>query len=537
MKPSPPEPTEKKGHICPPSNAKHPSDRWESLFVYGFICRFTQLRGKVEGLNSPMDFEEALLSPEPNPIMTQILARFILNLRPGTRNLSSDVISSTVAGVLQEYFKTTERTVFWDDTLKANVDPFQDMPGGFFAADWDMKLKILRQLVELQLCHSQQIKAIIDRAWGVVHNKHKKIEMSALPPPPGDPQSQERLQLVPLGQDKDRKRYWVIDDSPRVYMSTNPWKITATFQTIASTRDEYIAVVEKVKENAPPETRPGERRSKLETAHLALLKALEDRIEIIDNELARIQRAQRKLQQRNLLIASAELRETRTRRRTNRPDYAYLNGPQSEDEADEYTYQSQDQEDDDYEDQMDVDDLENPGPRRRATASTRRSTRTSAANGNSKGAHDDWADWRGERRSTRLGAPTDMQLDGPPPPKRARTDDSAVKVNGAAAMKPTEMAVETVAGKKKSKFWYYAVEPIPGPPAANGAAPVSNGPSPHGGGKEPPDGMSDGPLENGGRYPSTTPSASASASASNADDLYERSIGGSLSPAESGDES
>ena len=51
------------------------------------------------------------------------------------------MISSTVAGVLQEYFKTTERTVFWDDTLKANVDPFQDMPGGFFAADWDMKVR------------------------------------------------------------------------------------------------------------------------------------------------------------------------------------------------------------------------------------------------------------------------------------------------------------------------------------------------------------------------------------------------------------
>lgn len=44
-----------KGHVCPPSDAKHPSDRWESLFVYGFICRFTQLRGKVDGLDSPME--------------------------------------------------------------------------------------------------------------------------------------------------------------------------------------------------------------------------------------------------------------------------------------------------------------------------------------------------------------------------------------------------------------------------------------------------------------------------------------------------
>lgn len=48
--------TDKKGHICPPSNAKHPSDRWESLFVYGFICRFTQLRAKVEGFHSPMEY-------------------------------------------------------------------------------------------------------------------------------------------------------------------------------------------------------------------------------------------------------------------------------------------------------------------------------------------------------------------------------------------------------------------------------------------------------------------------------------------------
>ncbi len=57
MKPIVPDPAaDKKGHICPPSNAKHPSDRWESLFVYGFICRFTQLRAKVEGFYSPMEY-------------------------------------------------------------------------------------------------------------------------------------------------------------------------------------------------------------------------------------------------------------------------------------------------------------------------------------------------------------------------------------------------------------------------------------------------------------------------------------------------
>ncbi|KAI0830489.1 hypothetical protein BC628DRAFT_1354213 [Trametes gibbosa] len=557
MKSATAEPSEKKGHVCPPSNAKHPSDRWESLFVYGFVCRFTNLRGRVDGLNSPMDFEEALMSPEPNLVMTQILSRFVLNLRPGTRNLSSDVISSTVASLLQDYFKTPEHTVFWDDALGLNVDPFPAMAGGFFAADWELKLKILRQMVELQLCHSQEIKAVIDRAWGVIHNKHKKIEVTALPPPPEDPQSQKRLQLVPLGQDKDRKRYWIIDDSPRVYMSTNPWKITATFQTIASTRDEYIAIVEKVKVGAPSEFKAGARRSKLECSHLALLKALEDRIEIIDNELARIQRVQRKVQQRALLIASAELRETRTRRRTTRPDYAYMNNPPSDDDGDGYAYQSQEPEDDDYDDQMDLDDTQNASSSRRsAAAGTRRSTRTLATNGGSRGAQDPWSDWRGERRSTRLGAPVDVQLDALPP-KRAKTDDSAVsgnsgdassaqgkaasglkiKINGAAAMKPTETAVEVVAGKKKSKFWYYAVEPVAGAPAPNPYPPTSDSvhlPLPD---KLRQDEMSDESRGNDGRYPSTTPSASASATASNADDPYEKSIGGSLSPTSSMDES
>ena len=32
-------------------------------------------------------FEDALLSSDPHPVMTQILARFVLNLRPHTRNV------------------------------------------------------------------------------------------------------------------------------------------------------------------------------------------------------------------------------------------------------------------------------------------------------------------------------------------------------------------------------------------------------------------------------------------------------------------
>ena len=44
-----------------------------------------------------------------------------------------------MASVLSEYFKSPERTIFWNEELKANVDPFEGLEGGFFTTDWDFK--------------------------------------------------------------------------------------------------------------------------------------------------------------------------------------------------------------------------------------------------------------------------------------------------------------------------------------------------------------------------------------------------------------
>ena len=94
----------------------------------------------------------------------------------------------------------------------------------------------------------------------------------------------------------------------------------------------------------------------------------------------------------------------------------------------------------------------------------RRSERSIVLNGNAKRAAEatPWTHWRGERRSTRLGAPPETQLDEPPP-KRARTDESSlsgqndtgpamvedskwgVKSKGAAKVKSSEVAVELLA--------------------------------------------------------------------------------------------
>lgn len=163
--------------------------------------------------------------------------------------------------------KNNERGVFWDEQRKINVDPLQGVNKGFWGADWDLKvllrpcllplslgklmspsrlqLRVLRQLVEIQLCHSIEIKRIIDRAWGVVHNKHKKSETTESRPPASDPQSQENLQLVPLGQDIQRKRYWVIDGVYSLFLASPFESFICTYLPpgVVETQLRHVAVL------------------------------------------------------------------------------------------------------------------------------------------------------------------------------------------------------------------------------------------------------------------------------------------------------
>jgi len=285
-------------------------------------------------------------------------------------------------------------------------------------------------------------------------------------------------------------------DSPRVYLSTNPWKVTSTLQTVSSSREEYVALIERLKASAP--TKP---KLKAEIAHQNLVAALEGRLEMIDKELTRLQRARKKTEQRNLFLAQAEIRQTRTRRQTRRPDYVYYDVENSDNEKDgEYKYQENDISADE-----DTDFLNSRSHTASATTGyqrgppdvgRRRSTRAATINSTTKHSAvetDLWTGWRGERRSARLGAPPEAQFDEPPS-KRARTEDTMsvksgisdmvidspvdspvenalqvkhpAKHSGAAAIKPSEVAMEQIGGRKKSRFWYYAVEPISTPPSA-----------------------------------------------------------------------
>lgn len=226
----------------------------------------------------------------------------------------------------------------------------------------------------------------------------------------------------------------------------------------------------------------------------------------------------RKAEQKLQLFAQAELRETRTRRQAKKPDYRDVPEAESDDgnnvrvliscpiqknltpllqdDGDDYTAQNgQGYDDEDEEFINDAEDSDGrPAKAHRGGVvldDRRRSTRTSARNANGKRASssedDPWAGLRDEpRRSTRFGN-ADVAPLPERPAKRARTVESntsmtsgdagpssipengqsskkglLLKTSGAAALKPTEVAVAEIPGKKKSKFWVYAVEPAVG---------------------------------------------------------------------------
>lgn len=70
-------------------------------------------------------------------------------------------------------------------------------------------------------------------------------------------------------------------------MSTNPWKITSSFQALSSDHEEYLALVAQLKEASPPPLKGSEKAyKKMDLNHIHLVQALEERIPAIDAEIA-----------------------------------------------------------------------------------------------------------------------------------------------------------------------------------------------------------------------------------------------------------
>ncbi|KAG8989536.1 hypothetical protein FRB94_004442 [Tulasnella sp. JGI-2019a] len=407
-------------------------DRWELPFIYGFVIRFTMLKKRMALFNTSMDLEDSVMFPGSTPVMHAILECFLLNLRPEC-NCKPEHIERTLASVVERLCKGNERSIWWQEKQQKNVHPFTMPQVAFFTAEWYFKLQVLRQLVEWQICHSEPIKSMIDEAWGVKHKitakakleeikeKEKKTSAKASKSKDAVAQSDEAgpskeiLEMKPIGKDVSKKRYWVVDDSPRVWSSGNPWKkATWRVETLSTTREELEALIASLQAVRHPTT---EKISTVyEADHDELLKKLEERIPAVDAELNRIEQVMKRIQVKEAARTRAadlmQMRETRTRSKK-RVDYAAVergNGGSGEDDDGDQSDSSFSSQYDDH-----TDNIERGrrggmriGSSRESSSGETSLTSLSVASKRKRAQVE--PEWRGERRSARLGrGPMDGQ--------------------------------------------------------------------------------------------------------------------------------
>ncbi|KAG8889846.1 hypothetical protein FRB98_002495 [Tulasnella sp. 332] len=414
------------------SPEEHIKNRWELPFVYAFIIRFTTLK-RMALFNTPMDLEDSVVFPGSTPVMQAIVEAFLLNLSPGC-DCRPDRVERTLASVVERFCKGNERSIWWQAKEKKNVNPFTAPGVAFFTADWDLKLQALRQLVEWQICHTESIKSVIDEAWGVKHKitakakleeikqKEKKASAKAVKGKDAVASSEEAgpskesLEMQPFGIDISKKRYWVVDDSPRIWSSGNPWKKnTWCIETLSSTRDELESMITSLKAARPP-VEAKERWSRSQRDHDALVEKLEAHMPSVDTELARIDQAIKRVQAKELARVRAveliQMRETRTRSKQ-RVDYAAIergnagSGEDGDGNSSDSSLSSL------YDGDADQDEARPYGGTRAASSRASSSDETSLTSlsiaSKRKRARNE-PEWRGQRRSARLGhGPADVQ--------------------------------------------------------------------------------------------------------------------------------
>lgn len=418
------------------------TERWEVPFVYGFIVKFAPGLRKKHGLNTPMDFEDALLASGPSLALTGVLEQFLHNLwwkQAKTKcDCRPDAIERTLVALFNHYCTLKEHsTMLWSKTEGKNVNPLSDGVG-FYSLNSSTKLRILRQLVEWQLTHCDSVKAQIDFAWGVKHGGHLKgkqpEQQKATTKAPKEPKAKgvptaaevevveatrlkEQLEIRPIGTDCDKKRYWAVDDSPRVWMSGNPWKNPCDMITVSSTRSELTSLEASIRSSQPAaEPGPKVKRGRFALAHDDLLVKLEEHFPRVDEELIRVERAARKQRAKQAaeerFAELAAMRETRSARTSRKQvDYRAIEKGNGQVDGDEDEEILNDEDDEtgtlsEYEDEAIT--------TRRSSRQSSRSAKTSRASSSapslvgqkrkSNPTSENSLEWRGERRSSRISS-------------------------------------------------------------------------------------------------------------------------------------
>ncbi|WVQ96511.1 hypothetical protein IAU59_003616 [Kwoniella sp. CBS 9459] len=348
-------------------------DDWQVAYVWAFIIKFN-LRGRISRLECIEDFERCLTEPvanRPDDVLESILICFLGNLKSGTRSLTPENIQSQLSAYITDQLTNSTEWTVWDRGWPINeadrgacctsnrhrtelgrlrypgeplneraarnpIKQIEEKGGGIFELDWRERVKMLRQLVDWQLSHAENIRNIINREFDGKAKKASEADMN----------DKDSIVMKTLGQNRDRARVWAMDDSWRLYKSGNPFKRPCPLVPITTSRESYEAFLADVDTfvSQTVVTSKGTRETAEQrrlTANIknekALAETLRARVEGIEKEDARVQRARKRIAQalemQQRAEQRAELRSTRTRRQSKKVDYVYDNTSDFEDDS------------------------------------------------------------------------------------------------------------------------------------------------------------------------------------------------------------
>ncbi|GAA97522.1 uncharacterized protein L969DRAFT_56079 [Mixia osmundae IAM 14324] len=328
-----------------------PADRWETAYVFAFLDRFTSLKEHPLAVQSAMELEDALLLEGPPTLLKDINPN--VDYQPSLEMVMKALIELLDANKVKKWEAYLHEVI--SDRLKAKDCSLSELwdhqnrcRSGFWSMSWEDKLTLMRVLCDHALTTSEKCRTIITEKYHIVANA--KAYRTA---------SSNSLVLEKLGTDKQRRSWWQLDDSPRLYAMGSPYTAKSAWTPVSTTPDELRQAVSELVPadqigpdgatiGKPAKSTPftiakgaakGDKRAelargladKVSKVVLPRLTEYDERIQAVyakrsntlRREVNKSRQQERAEQAAALAAASAADRSTRLRSRTTRVDYVY----------------------------------------------------------------------------------------------------------------------------------------------------------------------------------------------------------------------
>ncbi|KAI9265790.1 hypothetical protein EDC94DRAFT_604113 [Helicostylum pulchrum] len=300
--------------VATPAFQFSPIQQWEIAFIYAFSCTFNPQQEITPSYYKLPDFMPEELEQE---------------IQKQESDLIRNIICASLGNLLNrknpiESFKISLcQTV--NDKMKAFEIDLETNPlskSEFNSLDTDVKLYLLRSLVEWQLQDSLAVKSILE-----YHNSNTSRDQI------------NPVRAIPIGVDSKKRNYWQFGDSCWIWREKPHFKLNCEWETVCRDRQDLERLVKDLS-------------SSNNRAEKALIKVITEEIYEIAEKEERKKLRKERAELRKLIPVEVSITPTTLRSRGNRSErvrYNYDEVYEEEDEEEDFESEGAEEDDDDFE--------------------------------------------------------------------------------------------------------------------------------------------------------------------------------------------